>query len=284
MNRILVAAILFTTASALAEDHTFERTLNVSRSPKLSVSTGSGHIHLSAGSDNQIHITGHIHSGHGWLSGNMGSPEARMQQIASNPPIAQSGDEVTIGERHSTDLFRNISIDYEITLPAASNINAGSGSGDIEIQNVGASLKVDTGSGNVRAHGVAGAADLQTGSGDIDFSQTASGDVHTQTGSGSIHISSITGGLKAGTGSGDIDVSGNPTNQWKLETGSGSIRLSVGPSAKFTVDANTGSGTIHIDQPFSMQGDLNRHHVTASVNGGGPVVKAETGSGNIKIN
>ena len=51
----------------------------------------------------------------------------------------------------------------------------------------------------------------------------------------------------------------------------------------FTVNASTGSGGVHIEQPFAMQGDINRHHVTASVNGGGPVIKADTGSGDIHI-
>jgi hypothetical protein len=32
-----------------------------------------------------------------------------------------------------------------------------------------------------------------------------------------------------------------------------------------------------------MQGTLNRRHVLGAVNGGGPVIKAETGSGDIEI-
>jgi hypothetical protein len=32
-----------------------------------------------------------------------------------------------------------------------------------------------------------------------------------------------------------------------------------------------------------MQGSLERHHITGSVNGGGPTVKVETGSGSIRI-
>jgi hypothetical protein len=32
-----------------------------------------------------------------------------------------------------------------------------------------------------------------------------------------------------------------------------------------------------------MQGDLNRHRITAAINGGGPIIKADTGSGDIHI-
>jgi DUF4097 and DUF4098 domain-containing protein YvlB len=279
---IVTAALALATTVALAEDRNFDRNLTVNSSPNVTVSTGSGSIRLHPGSDNQIHITGHVHGNHGWM-GSSNDIDARIQQIVSNPPITQSGNDVTIGERHSADLFRNISIDYDINLPRNSTISASSGSGDVEIQDVGANLKANTGSGSVRARGIHGPAYLQTGSGDIELQQTSSGDVRAQTGSGSIRISGLNGGLHAGTGSGDIEVNGQPSQDWKLDTGSGSVHINVGTATKFTLNADTGSGTIHIEQPFTMQGDLNRHHVIAAVNGGGPTVKAQTGSGDIQV-
>jgi len=55
-------------------------------------------------------------------------------------------------------------------------------------------------------------------------------------------------------------------------------------NARFTLDADTGSGTVQIAQPIVMQGSLNRHHVSGTVNGGGPTLRANTGSGSIIIN
>lgn len=283
MNYLLCTALLLSSSAALAEDRNFDRTLNVTSSPNLSVTTGSGNIHLIGGSDNQVHIVGHIHSSHGWMSGGNESIEAHMQRIADNPPIVQNGNEIVIGEKRSSDLFRNISIDYDITLPRASNISANSGSGDVEIQDAGASLKAGTGSGSVRARGIRGAASLETGSGDIELSEAGSGDIKAETGSGSIRLSTISGGLKAETGSGDIRIDGHPTSDWKVESGSGNIQLKIGYATKCTLNASNGSGSIHINQPFTMQGDLDRHHVSASINGGGPVIKAETGSGDISV-
>ena len=265
-RNLLPLAFALAATSALAADQNFDRTLTTGSSPQLSVATGSGYIHLRPGSDSQIHIIGHVHGNRGgsFFSGSS-DVDARVKQIAANPPIVQSGNEIKVGDRHNdTDLYKNISIDYDITLPRASALNAASGSGDIDIQDVGATLKADTGSGFVHAHGIQGAANLQTGSGNIQLQQTGSGEVNAR------------------TGSGDIEVDGKPSTGWKLNTGSGSIRLNVG-KVPFNVNASTGSGSVHIDQPFSMQGDLNRHHVTAAVNGGGPVVSAQTGSGDIHI-
>ena len=275
------AALTLLPLSLFAADNNFDRTLSTGGSPNVSVSTGSGYIHLRPGSDNQVHVAAHLHAGNGWF-GN-GDVESRIAQIVSHPPIVQNGNDIVLGERHSGDLYRNISIDYEVTLPRDSAIEASTGSGDVELQDVGSRFKGSSGSGSVRARNVHGPANLETGSGDIELAVNAPGDVRAQTGSGSIRLNGLSGGLKAGTGSGDIEVSGNPTSDWKLDTGSGSVRLNLGSSARFTLNASTGSGTIRTQQPISMQGDLNRHHVMGSVNGGGPTLRINTGSGDVEI-
>jgi hypothetical protein len=281
--KVLAATVALGLAAATTAfaDSNFDRTLSVGNSPNLAVSTGSGYIHLHPGSDSQVHIVAHIHSSHGWMGGGS-DVDARIREIVNNPPIVQSGNDITIGEHHNNDLYRNISIDYDITLPHASAIAATTGSGDVDIQDVGASLKAQSGSGTVRAHGIKGPATLGTGSGDIEFEQTGPGDVKAETGSGSIRLHGLSGALKAGTGSGDIEAEGQPTTDWKLSTGSGSIHLAVG-NVHFNLDADTGSGSINVAQPITMQGSLNRHHVTGAVNGGGPTIRANTGSGDIQI-
>ena len=181
--------------------------------------------------------------------------ESRIQQIATNPPIIQTGNEITIGKNHGdNDLYRNISIDYDVTLPRSSNINAATGSGDMTIDNVGATLKAQTGSGSVRASGIQGTATLGSGSGDVELHETGPGDVRAETGSGSVRLQGVNGALKASTGSGDIEVQGNPSTEWKLSTGSGSIHMDLGSGAKFNLVADTGSGSVNVSQPISMQG------------------------------
>lgn len=275
----LAAALSFAVATASA-DSTFDRTLSTGSTPNVSVSTGSGNIHLHAGSGNQVHVIAHLHANHGLFSGDV---DSRIQQIVANPPIVQNGNDITIGEHHgSNELYRNISIDYDVTVPRASALAPSTGSGDITVEDAGASLKASSGSGNIHASGVQGAATLGTGSGNIDFRQSAPGDVKAETGSGNIQLSGISGGLISRTGSGDITIQGQPTSQWKLSTGSGSVNLAVGHS-HFNLDASAGSGNIDLAQPILMQGSLNRHHVTGPVNGGGPTISISTGSGDIRI-
>jgi hypothetical protein len=299
--RILLAlALAIPTASALAADGNFDQTLNLTGAATLSVSTGSGYVHVYPGPDNRVHIVGHVHSNPGWFSSDA---DGRVKQIVAAPPIVQSGNTITVGRDHSdSDLFRNITIDYDVTTPRSTTLKAGSGSGDIEIggidqgavtastgsgsihaDNIAGNAHLGTGSGHIRATNVHGAATLQSGSGDLELSLTAPGDVKAQAGSGSIHIDGVNGELRAGSGSGSIDVQGNPTSEWRAETGSGSVHLRISPGAHFTLNAESGSGGIHTGLPIVTQGSLNDHHVTGSVNGGGPTVRATTGSGSITL-
>jgi hypothetical protein len=270
-----VSAAAFLLPAAYAADADFGRTVPASNATDLFVSTGSGRIHIFPGSDSEVRIKAHIHAG--WNAG--GDIEERMRRIAANPPISQNGKEIHIGEGNDRALYNNITIEYEIAAPRGVALNLRSGSGDVQVDNVGRFLKGETGSGSIRAHGIAGPADLHTGSGDIELQQSAAGEVKTATGSGSIRINGLNGPLTARTGSGDIEANGNLAGPSHLQSGSGSIRAHVSHDSHLSVDATTGSGTIRIAGNSS-----DHHHLSAPINGGGASVEAHTGSGDIEIN
>ncbi len=271
---LALAALAFAALPALASEANFERNLSVSGRVELSVSTGSGHIHLTRSTGNQVHISGHVKSN--WGGGN----DERVHEIANNPPIEQTGNIIRIGAHREN--LHNISIDYDIEAPADAFLEANSGSGDVSDDGIGQDAKLSTGSGSIHATGLHGSFKVDTGSGSIYAEQTGEGDVKAQTGSGSVELKNIHGSLRAGTGSGDIKVSGAPAGDWRLETGSGSVELWPG-STGFTLDASTGSGSVHTDHEMQVQGSFDRHHVIGKINGGGSKVRIQTGSGDVRI-
>jgi hypothetical protein len=270
---LATAALVLAAVPALATEATFERTLTVSGHVDLSVATGSGNIHVTPGAGNQVHIFARVKS-------NWGGSDEKVREIAANPPIEQTGDIIRIGERHEN--LHNISIDYEIQTPANSYLDAGSGSGNVTDDGVGENAKLNTGSGNIHATGLQGGFTLNTGSGNIYAEQTGEGDVKAQTGSGNVELHDLKGALHAGTGSGDIKVNGTPAADWKLETGSGSVEFSPGNTG-FTLDASSGSGSVHTDREMMVQGSFDKHHITGKFNGGGPTVRISTGSGDVRV-
>ena len=252
----------------------FDRAISVGGEAQLIVSTGSGNIHLTRDSGNEVHIHGKIH-----VSDNGSEEQAR--QIAANPPIEQSGNVIRVGQQHEQH-WRGISIDYQIEAPAGTILGANSGSGDIVDEGVGQNAKLETGSGDIRATALQGAFEVKTGSGNITAEQTGQGEVKAETGSGNIEIKDIHGSFRAETGSGDIMATGTPSAAWTLETGSGNIEMWSG-NAPLTLDASTGSGSVITDHEMLVKGSLDHHHITGNLNGGGPLVRVKTGSGDIRV-
>lgn len=270
---IAAAALAFAALPALAAEATFDRTLTVSGQVDLNVSTGSGNIHIVPGTSSQVKIHGRVHS-------NWGNEE-RVREVAAHPPIEQTGNIIRIGGNQ--EHLRNISIDYEIEAPADSFLDAGSGSGDVTDDGVGQNAKLNTGSGNIHATGLKGGFTANTGSGDIYAEQTGTGDVKAQTGSGNMELRNLRGGLRAHTGSGDIKVGGSPQEYWILGTGSGNVEFWPGNTG-FTLDASTGSGSLNTSgHEITMQGSFEKHHIQGKINGGGPTVRIQTGSGDVTI-
>ena len=276
----------------------FDRTLQVSGAVNLDLTTGSGDVIIKTGGSNQVVVHGRVRSNNDWFGGNADSV---VHSVESNPPIEQNGSTIRIGYNLPEDAKHHVSISYEITVPADTTVQAGSGSGEISVQGVRSSVKlhtgsgdirvqdlgpqshVDTGSGSIHAESVAAPFSAGTGSGEIQADLTGSGDVDVHTGSGGIRIRGIKGGLRARTGSGGISADGDVKGPWQLHSGSGSIRLALSSSGGFNLDVHTSSGSIHSDLPITVQGTLGRRELKGAVRGGGPDVEVSTGSGDVEI-
>jgi len=319
---ILVAAAMVTLAAICAqpvladsEGH-FDKTLTVSGPVDLDVQTGSGNITVQPGDSSRVEIHARIKAS-GWHLG--GDIDARIKQIEDNPPIQQEGNTIRIGRSDDHDLFKNISISYEIKTPkethlraksgsgdeeldgiagrveAASGsgslklhdigaeVRASTGSGDVDIQNAQGKAHISSGSGTIRATGIAGALTVSTGSGDIKLEQTATGDIDATSGSGEIELNHVKSAVRATTGSGNIHADGEPAGPWKLHTGSGDVSVKLPDSASFELAAHTSSGSIDSKRQIMVSGNINPHELRGKVGNGGVLVDLNTSSGSIRI-
>lgn len=318
---LFVIAILATLPAAVAADAKggFTKTLTVTGPADVDVSTGSGNITISSGSGSTVTIRATIEASNRWFGSDTMSAEEKVKRIENNPPVVQSGNVITIGKIEERELRNNVSITYEITLPAASKVRAQTGSGDQFISGVTGTIKLSTGSGNitakqigdearvstgsgdirldsikgrvyasagsgnVQAYSVAGGFYGETGSGDITYEQTSAGSATAKTGSGNIRLRNVKGGVDAHTGSGDIEADGDVKGDWQAHSGSGNISLHLPKDAAFDLDARSSSGTVTVDHPVTMQGAIKRNRVQGKVGAGGVLVSVESGSGDIRV-
>lgn len=316
---IMLTALTALPARAASEGY-FQRTLTVTGPVNLEITTGSGSIDVRVGSSNQVQVTGRIRVANwGLFSNTSDDVEARIKRIEANPPVLQSGSDIRIGHLDDPDLRRDISVSYEVAVPAQTRLQAhtgsgsqqidgiqgpvevGAGSGSIQASDIGGTLRAETGSGSIKvghvkgnvhakagsgsieAIDVAGGFDGSTGSGHVTVEQSSPGAVRVDTGSGGMELRGLHGSLEAKAGSGSIRAEGNPTGAWTVHTGSGGIRLRFPSDAAFDLYAHTGSGSLSVNAPVTTQGSLGRKEIRGQVHGGGVSVEAETGSGSIQI-
>lgn len=295
----------------------FDRNLQVSGPVDLSLVSGAGNIKVHSGGDGSVRLYARIRA----RGSSFGmSASEKIKRLEDNPPIEQQGNSIRIGRIDDRELRRNVSIDYDLMVPAQTKVdsqtgsgdqdiddvnmavNARTGSGNVTLNNIGAdvrarsgsgnltirdikgSLDAETGSGNIRGRGIAGGISVNTGSGTIEVEQTATGNVRAEAGSGNVRLHGIQGGLKAETGSGDITVDGSPAGDWRVGAGSGSIDLKVPANASFNIDARTASGSLNLNAQVTLQGNVSRNHVQGKVGNGGVLVDLHTGSGDIRVN
>jgi DUF4097 and DUF4098 domain-containing protein YvlB len=298
VSAIVLTMFFSTTAFASSPQGTFDRTLQVNGPVDLEALTRSGDITVRAGSSGSVQIHGKIFVNNHWFHGDRDSD---VKAIEQNPPIHQDGNRIHIDYLDTHD----ISVDYEITVPADTvvhsrtgsgdqviegthgNVDAETGSGNVKLSNVTGDIHMHTGSGDVRGHQVSGPIQGGTGSGDIEIEETGQGDIDFHTGSGNITVRGVQGAFHAQTGSGDITAEGTQSGTWEVHTGSGNVHVRLPANAAFDADIATSSGTIDVGSPIEMtvQGRVNetRKEIRGKVRGGGPLLSVRTGSGDIHI-
>lgn len=312
----LLLSLTATADTAWAQEGSFDRTLKVTGAVDLSVRSGSGNVRVTQGSAGTVRIVGRIRAHDRWFSG--GDVDQRIRQIEQKPPIDQAGDTIRIGSFDDDRLLRGISISYDITVPAATTLDARTGSGSIDVDSiagavtatsgsgslnvgrvsgaavvttgsgsieVGGAARLDarTGSGSIRADAIAGPVVARSGSGHVRIAVAGKGDVEVSAASGGVTVTGIDGAARVSSSSGSVHVSGRPAGPWSIHASSGSVRLDLPADASFDLDASSRSGIVETTHPVTVTGTIDRRRLKGQVRSGGPLIEVRASSGSIRI-
>lgn len=279
----------------------FQRTLQVTGPVDLQVQTHSGDVIVRTGPAGTVTISAKIHVSTGFFFGPRISDED-VRRVEQNPPVRQTGNLIKV----DYPPVQNMSIDYDITVPADARVRSTSGSGnqeirgvrgdvdlragsgDMQLDDLAGSVRVETGSGNITGNRLGGNFDARAGSGDIRVNFSGQGTARAHTGSGNVELRGVNGGAVIDTGSGDITADGQIRDEWNVRASSGNVRLGLPRDASFNVDIHTGSGDITMNHPVNttVQGRVeqsSRHNVSGKVGNGGPLLRVHTGSGDVHV-
>jgi putative adhesin len=279
-----VLALLTAVSAAPAHDWdsvkgSFDRTLTVTGPVDLEVRTGTGDIKVHAGPSRQVTIHGKIQA-----RNDGASAEEKAKYFENHPPIDQDANHIRIGRVEDHEMTRNVSIDYEIEVPAETSLTTETGSGDVTVEGLHGSARLESGSGDMTVASLQGDLRVRTGSGDGRIHNVSGGRIEITTGSGDFEVRGVEGALELRTGSGDVRAEGKPTGEWRVETGSGQIHVRVPSDLAFELDAHTSSGEISTDLPVTVTGTVGHGSVRGKVRGGGVLVELRAGSGDIEVN
>ncbi|MGC2248709.1 MAG: hypothetical protein WA609_19050 [Terriglobales bacterium] len=169
------------------------------------------------------------------------------------------------------------------------------GGGSIRLEKCAGRVKATTGGGSVELGEIGGPVEIESGAGSIRLG-SANGRVEAQTGGGTIQLDRATS-VRAETGAGAIIVklvsSSDVRNSSTLETSAGDITVYLAKDIPITVRASIEIANGHtIRSDFSDIRVSNENGnwpgprtVTAegNLNGGGPILKVRTSSGNINF-
>ncbi len=194
---------------------------------------------------------------------------------------------------------------------AKGDIQAETGGGSIVVQSGMQSAVVKTGGGSIRVQACNGNLKAVTGGGSIDLGQIG-GTVQVKSAGGSIRLASSKGRVEAETGGGSIQLDGASSVQAETGAGGITVKLLTSADARNNSALETGAGDITVylanDLPITVRAsiemasghaihsDFSGIHISSEggswpgpktvtaegqLNGGGPVLKVRTSSGNI---
>lgn len=167
------------------------------------------------------------------------------------------------------------------------------GGGSIRVEKCSGPVKATTGGGSVDLGDIGGPAEIETGAGSIRLA-SAKGRVQAQTGGGSIQLDGATS-VQAETGAGGIVVKllagADHGSSSMLETSAGDITVYLANDLAISIRAE-----IEMANGHSIRSEFSDIHVSSAggpwektvtaegqLNGGGPVLKVRTNSGNVNF-
>jgi hypothetical protein len=241
--------------------------------------------------------------------------QLKMVQVDINERAGRA--EVKVRYPHSDENWRgrgrqnlNVSVAYNITAPAGTQLAISTISGDVKITDIKGEIATSSVSGDVRISGASRITSAKSVSGSVDISDTQS-DSGLEAGSVSgdvilrkvtarrLDLSSVSGNLQvensqcervsAHTVSGTVGFAGAfaKGGRYELKSFSGDVKVAVTGGAGFEVEASSFSGEVRpeMDIVVTNAGDSRRRQTTLSgtYGDGSAVLQITTFSGRIVI-
>jgi len=233
---LIFTSLLFSTAFAASAD---KMKKDFAAKAKVEISTVSGDCILQAGKSSKILVE---------VEYDVEPPES------FKPDFRIKSNTLAIKEK-----WRGRSssgkVTWIITVPAKTEVEFTTASGDITISGIKNKIDISTASGDITLEDCQGKMDCSTASGDIN-ADDISGELDFSTASGDMEIRQCNGEFDLSCASGDIEAKAlTVTSGSEFSTASGDIDITLAASPKDDIEISAASGDISLDYDSSkMEG------------------------------
>ncbi|MGA7567254.1 MAG: hypothetical protein WBW53_14470 [Terriglobales bacterium] len=263
-------------------------------------------IETGGGSVDATGIAGRVELGSGGGS-------LHLDDIGGNLTAETGGGSIDVGNAQGDVTLQTGGGSIKIT-SAKGAIRAQSGGGSLVVLSGLQGAVLETGAGSIRVGKCSGGVKATTGGGTVDLGEIG-GPAEIETGAGSIRLASANGRVQAQTGGGSIQLNGATSVQAETSAGGITVKLlasnGAAPRSNSTLETAAGDITVYLanNLPISIRAEIelaNGHtihtdfpdiHVSTEggpwgpktvtaegqLNGGGPVLKVRTNSGNVNF-
>ncbi len=266
---------------------TIERSFSVSGRPSIYVRNGDGQTRITADSQSQVRVKAikevrHVSS----------HDEALRVAERVRVRIEQSGNRIEVAAEYPRNMggfFGNepqVLVHFEISAPKASDIDAKSGDGQLDVYQFDGRIDLETGDGDLTADNCSGRISARTGDGGLRV-EGARGEVSARSGDGRMTIDGVLESLDAKSGDGRMDVTARAGSkmrgEWSLQSGDGGISLRLPEGFAAELDVRTSDGRIECEQEVRLEGSSSQNRLAGKLNNGGYRLRIQSGDGNISI-
>jgi hypothetical protein len=210
------------------------QTFEVDASPTLEMDSFAGNITVRAGAEGTIQVTATRHA----------RRASDLDEIEVD--FDESGDGLSITTRLRRRSLSNTYVEFDIAVPAGTDLALKLGAGNVVIDDVQGDIEVRNGAGEIDIRGARGVARVELGAGGIDYEGEPQGECRFQTGAGAITLR-LPGDLNAeidlDTGIGEVDVSGFDVDG---QVSRGKAQGTIGRGGGTSIYAHTAAGSVEL--------------------------------------
>jgi DUF4097 and DUF4098 domain-containing protein YvlB len=242
---------------------------------------------------------------------NSGGGNIHLDDIGGEVVAETGGGQIEVGSVEGNVSLQTGGGNIKVA-SAKGEIKAESGGGNVVVLSGLQGAVLETGGGSIRVEKCSGPVKATTGGGSVDLGEIG-GAAQIETGAGSIRLASAKGRVQAETGGGSIELDGAASVQAETSAGGIIVKLlsSTGARNNSTLETSAGDITVYLASDLAISiraeieianghtirsdfsdihvssegGDYGPKTVTAEgkLNGGGPVLKVRTNSGNVNF-